>query len=213
MEPSWLFSRDTPAILASPTPASFTTPSLTANLVCRVTLAIISNIVCLVPFRLLYKNGEFAASVFILTVEIRNLFTIVFSLVWSNDDMENWWPGYGLCDAYPYVFNFTLALYSTCLLAIMRNLAHQVGLLRVNPLTVREKRRRNIIQALIMFPLPIVQLALTWPLTLQRYAIGTLAGCTWVAYPAWPYLVFFVLAPVVVALLTAVYAGMLNHRV
>jgi pheromone a factor receptor len=98
-------------------------------------------------------------------------------------------------------------LYSTCLLAIIRNLAHQVGLMRVNPMTVGERRQRNMIQALIMFPLPLVQLAFIWPLTVQRYVVGTLVGCSWAAQPAWPYLVFYVLPPVVFGFLTAGYGG------
>ncbi|KAI9166739.1 Pheromone a factor receptor [Paramyrothecium foliicola] len=212
MEPPRLFTRDSPQIMASSTGAPFTTPSLTTNLAFRVTLAILANLVSLVPLRLLYKNGEFAATVFILNVELKNMFTIVYSLMWRNDNMEAWWPGYGLCDVYPSIFNIQLALFVTCLMAIMRNLAHQVGLLRANPLTVREKRRRNLIQALIMFPLPLVQLGFTWPLTMQRYAVGTLVGCIWMAYPAWPYLVFFIIAPVIVALITAGYAILVYFR-
>lgn len=202
-----LIARDEPLILSPPSIEPYTSASLTANLVCRVTLAIIANLACLVPLRLLYKNHEFAAVVYIVTVMVKNLETILHSLLWSNDDLESWWPGYGLCDATPYVHNFCLGLFNTTLLAIMRSICQQVGFLRANPLTVREKRRRNLVQALIMFPLPLIQAALTWPLTVQRYAVGTLIGCAWVGYPTWQYLVFFIIAPAVVALVTAGYAG------
>ncbi|KAH7328490.1 pheromone A receptor-domain-containing protein [Stachybotrys elegans] len=190
----------------------YATPALTANLVLRVILAVVANILCLVPLRLLYRNGELAAVVFIVNVELRNLMTICYSLLWRDNDMDNWWPGWGLCDLHPYIYNLSLALYSTCLLAIMRNLAHQVGLMRAHPLTVKEKRRRNLIQAFIMLPLPLVQLAFVWPLTLNRFSVTTVVGCTWQAYPAWPYLVFFVLGPVIVALLTTMYAILIYVR-
>ncbi len=185
----------------------FVTPSLTANLAVRIVLGVVANLVCLVPLRLLYRNGEFAAVVFIVVVEIKNIFTIVMAALWHTDDMESWWPGYGLCDIEPFIYNGCAGIYVTCLLAIMRNLAHQVGIMRANPLTVREKRRRNLFQALIIFPLPIVQLAFTWPLAAQRYAIGPLMGCSWVPYSAWPYLVFFVIAQLVISIVAAIYAG------
>lgn len=196
-----------PFIITAPSVPPYTTPALTANLVLRVLLAIVGNLVCLAPLRLLWRNSELAAVIFIINVELRNLETVVFSLIWSNDDVDNWWPGYGLCDGDPYFRNFNIMLFATCMLAITRNLAHQVSLMRAHPLTVKEKRRRNLVQALIMFPLPIIQVAFTWPVTAQRYGVATLAGCIWIAYSTWPFLVFFVLAPVVVSVVTVGYAS------
>lgn len=206
-EAAHLYARGDALIIATPSVEPYTTSALTANLVFRVMLGTIANLVILVPLRLLYRNGELAAVVFIINIWLKNLQTVIYALIWRNDDMENWWPGYGLCDFSSFFHNFTICLFATCLLAIMRNLAHQVGLLNANPLTVKEKRKRNLIQALIMFPLPIIQLALTWPLTAQRYAVGTLIGCSWVGYGAWPYLVFFILVPLLISLLTVCYAG------
>lgn len=195
-------------ILAPSPPAITTSPSLTANLVCRLLLAIVANTICLVPLRLLYRNGELAAVVFILNIEFKNLETIVSALLWRDDDVSAWWPGYGLCDVDAYFHNASIGLFVTCLLAMMRNLAGQVGLLRANALTVQEKRRRNLVQALIIFPFPLLQVAMTWPLTAQRYLVGTLMGCSWIPHPSWPYLLVFVLPPPIFALLTACYAGM-----
>ncbi|KAJ3494171.1 hypothetical protein NLG97_g4252 [Lecanicillium saksenae] len=173
-----------PLFMVTTNDPPYVTPSLTANLIVRVILGIIANLVCLVPLRLLYRNGEFAAVVFIIVVEIKNIFTILMALIWRTDDMESWWPGYGLCDVQQFVS----------------------GILRANPLTVREKRRRNFIQALIIFPLPIVQLAFTWPLAAQRYMVGTLMGCSWVPSSTWPYLLFFVIAELVMSVVAAIYA-------
>lgn len=202
-----LFGRDDLSIIKSPGPGTTITPSLTANLVCRVLFGIIANFACIVPLKNLYRNGEFAAVVFIANIQVSNLDTIINALIWRDDDTSKWWSGQGFCDVSPYYTNFLNALFGTCLLAIMRNLAQQVGLLRANLLSVQEKRRRNLVQALIMFPLPILQVAWVWPLTMQRYAVATLVGCSWVAWPAWPYMAFFVIAPVVVALITSGYAS------
>ncbi|KAG6001775.1 hypothetical protein E4U21_003820 [Claviceps maximensis] len=209
----WLDPRGTTTVVAMVEPvAPFTNPALTANLVCRVFLAVIANLTCLVPLRLLYKNGEFAAVVFILNLEIKNLDTIVNSLIWRNDNIRSWWPGYGWCDVDAYIQNLSIGLYTTCLLAMVRNLAQQVGLMRANALTVQERRRRNLIQALIIFPFPIIQLAMTWPLTAQRYLIGTLIGCYWNPHPSWPFLLLFVLPPPIFALITTGYAVLIYKR-
>ncbi|EGX96841.1 a-pheromone receptor PreA [Cordyceps militaris CM01] len=201
-----------PIFAIGPSDPPYTSPSLTANLVARVVLGVVANLVCLVPLRLLYRNGEFAAAVFIVVVEVKNVFTILMALLWQTDDLASWWPGYGLCDIEPFVYNGCAGIFVTCLLAIMRNLAHQVGVLRANPMTVREKRRRNLIQALIIFPLPILQMALTWPLAARRYAVGTLMGCSWVPSSTWPFLVFFVIAQLVVSVVAAIYAVMTFFR-
>lgn len=195
-----------PLIIAIPGPGPYTTPALTANLFFRVFLAIVANLVCLVPLRLLHRNGEFAAVVFILSVELKNLETILNSLIWRNDDVESWFPGYGLCDMGSFFDNFINGVYATCLLAIMRNLAQQVGLMRVNPMTAGEKRQRNLVQALIIFPVPLLMVGMTWPLSAQRYAVGTLVGCLWVAHSSWPYLITFVLPHILIPLATAAYA-------
>ncbi|KAG6283157.1 hypothetical protein E4U48_001513 [Claviceps purpurea] len=84
--------------------------------------------------------------------------------------------------------------------------------MRASALTVQERRRRNLYQALIIFPYPIVQLAMTWPVASQRYIVGTLIGCSWNPHTSWPYLVFFVLPPPVFALITAGYAVLIFKR-
>jgi pheromone a factor receptor len=181
--------------------------TLKVNLIMRVSLGIIANLVSVVPLKHLYHGGEFAAVVFIGNLIFVNFKNIINALIWRNDNTDDWWPGYGLCDINPYLHNITVSLYVTCLLAIMRNLAQQVGLLRANPLTVRERRRRNLVQALIMFPLPIVQLAFVWPLTSQRFVVATLVGCAWSGWPSWPYIFLFAAAPVFISVITAGYAS------
>ncbi|KAL7927984.1 pheromone A receptor domain-containing protein [Trichoderma austrokoningii] len=203
-----LSPRDAPGLAISGSlPDVFTTPSLTANLVCRVLFAFIANLVCLVPLRLLYRNGELAAVIFILVVEVQNFENIINSLIWHNDDVASWWQGYGFCDVDPHIRNFGIGLFSTCLLAIMRNLAIQIGNMRASPLTKKEKTQRNIVQALIIFPMPLMLVVWTYPLASQRYIIGTLTGCSWSMSHSWPYIIFYVVCPVVTILLTTGYAS------
>lgn len=197
---------DQPFVAPFPNPEPYSTPGSQADLYLKLVFSCIGNLVCLIPMRNLYRHGEFAAVLFIIIVEIRNIQTFIYGLLWPNNNMDGWWLGWGLCDIHPFIYNASIGLFATCLLAIMRNLAHQVGLLRVNPLTIKERRRKNVIQALIIFPLPIIMLAFTWPLTSQRYVIAGGMGCMWTLVPAWPAIVFFALGPVVVATITVFYA-------
>lgn len=203
-----LVPRGTPQIvLLGPAPDVSTTPALTANLICRVLFALIGNLICVVPLRLLYRNGELAAALFILVVQLQNFESAVNALIWHNDDVDSWWPGYGFCDVDSHVRNFTIGLFNSCLLAIMRNLALQIGNMRASPLTKKEKTRRNIVQALIIFPLPLLQAVWTYPLAQQRYYIGTLTGCSWANSRSWPYAVFDIFLPTMMPFLTAGYAS------
>ncbi|RDA91418.1 hypothetical protein CP533_6905 [Ophiocordyceps camponoti-saundersi (nom. inval.)] len=186
--------------------------ALTHNLVLRVTLSLVANVICLVPLHVLYRNGEFAAATFIVTVELLNFEAVINSLGWRNDDVLSWWSGHGLCDIVVHVHNAITAGFITCMLAIMRNLAQQVSLKRAAPLERSERRRRNIIQALIIFPLPILQLALTVPIAARRYTVGALVGCVWAPHPSWPHLAFFVFPPIALSVLTVGYAAVAYHR-
>ncbi|KAF9871634.1 pheromone receptor 1 [Colletotrichum karsti] len=199
-------------IIPRPATTPFTTPLLTTNLVCRVVLAFLANVVCLVPLKNLCRNGEFAAVVFITTVIFLNTDTIINSLIWRDDDIEKWWRGWVWCDVHPYIYQPALTIYATSVVAIMRNLSEQVNLLRVGPLTVIEKRKRTWLQALIIFPLPIIQLGWVYPLSGQRYTVGTLKGCLWSTTPNWVCIVFFLLPIPIVALVGGFYSSLTWRR-
>ncbi|ROT38797.1 hypothetical protein SODALDRAFT_277871 [Sodiomyces alkalinus F11] len=177
-----------------------------ANLVCRVVLGIIANIICLVPLRLLYRIGEFSAVVFVANMIGLNCLTVINALIWRDDNMTEWWPGYGWCDIHPFLYRPMMTLFTTSVLAISRNLSVQVSMLRAHPLTVREKRRKNLVQALIMFPVPLIQIAWIYPITAQRYTIATLVGCDWRVHRSWPRLVFITLPTPILSLMSGYYA-------
>ncbi|KAI0128734.1 pheromone A receptor-domain-containing protein [Xylariales sp. AK1849] len=193
-------------------PHNYTNASLEANRVCRVLFAIIGTIFCWVPFRLLSRNGEFAASVLIVDVVVMNLFTIFNSIIWHNDDWDIWWDGTGLCDIQVYLSAPMQTIYAACIFVVIRNLAQRVRLMRVNNLTRREKNRRDFIQALIIFPIPIIELAFTWFVLAQRYIIGTLVGCSATLDDSWPKILVYILPPALFAIGTVPYAFLMWKR-
>ncbi|KAI0190281.1 pheromone A receptor-domain-containing protein [Xylaria flabelliformis] len=191
--------------------APATNPGLLANLVSRVILAFASILVSWVPFRLLIRNGEFAAVVFIVDVATMNLITIVNSVIWHDDDWSTWWDGAGLCDIEVYLIAPLQTIYAASIFTIMYHLAQQVkvtGAARGRS----ERTRRNLIQAAIIFPVPLVQLIFTWFDLAQRYIIGTLIGCSAVYDASWPKILVYDAPPAVFALLAVPYAVLLWRR-
>ncbi|KAK2042204.1 pheromone receptor [Colletotrichum somersetense] len=201
------------ASLLTPDPPSapYTDAGLRANLVCRVVLAILANAACGVPLRNLCRQGELAPAVFVGTVVVANCLAAANALAWRDDDVYRWWDGRVWCDLHAYLYQPLMPLYWLSVVAITRNLAQQMDLSRAGPLSGRERRRKRLVQALIVFPLPVVQATLLYPVSSQRYRIATLTGCMWSGHPSWPLFVFF-LAPRLLAVLASVYYAVLTWR-
>jgi pheromone a factor receptor len=132
-------------------------PGLLVNFVLRVVLAFAGILISWVPLRLLVRNGEFAAVVFVVDVAIMNLITILNAAIWHDDNWSMWWDGAGLCDVEVYLSAPLQTIYAASIFAVMYHLAQQVKLSRVGR-DRREKTRRRLVQAAIIFPVPFVQL-------------------------------------------------------
>lgn len=181
--------------------------SLTTNLICRVVFSALSNMLMWVPLKLLHRNGEFAAVVFIIITMIYNAFTGINALIWRNDDTSSWWLGQGYCDVYVYINYPMTTVYTACVFANMRRLADKISLMRADSPSLHERRRRNLIEALIIFSVPLLQVAWTYPTSVHRYYILTLSGCTWWPSQTWPTVAFFTIPQPAFALGAAWYAG------
>ncbi|KAK2013244.1 pheromone receptor [Colletotrichum eremochloae] len=204
-----IFTARVSLLIPDPPSAPYTDTSLQANLVCRVVLALLANAGCWVPLRNLCRQGELAPVVFVGTVVVANCLAVVNALAWRDDDVDRWWDGRVWCDLHAYLYQPLIPLYWLSVVAITRNLAQQMGLSRAGPLSGRERRRKMLVQALIMFPLPVIQAGLLYPISSQRYRIVTLTGCMWSGHPSWPLFVFF-LAPRLLAVLASVYYAVLT---
>ncbi|KAI1119773.1 GPCR fungal pheromone mating factor [Nemania abortiva] len=186
--------------------ATATNPALLANLVFRVILAFAGILINWVPFRLLVRNGEFAAVVFIVDVAIMNLITILNSIIWHDDNWNTWWNGAGLCDIEVYLSAPLQTIYAASIFTVMYHLAQQVRLSRAGR-DRDERTRRHLVQAAIIFPVPFVQLVFTYFDLAQRYIVGTLIGCSAVYDVSWPKNVVYDAPPVVFAVLSVPYAS------
>jgi pheromone a factor receptor len=188
-------------------PPPYSSPSLQINLFFRVFLGILSVFLTFVPARLLWRNGEFGGTVICVMLIVNNLITVINALIWRDDNVQDWWAGYGWCDFLTYAFFALHTAFNISLFEIMRGLATKVALNRAVRPTRSERRRQHIISALVIFTVPAIQAILTYWTTISRYNISTLAGCNAIYYPNWIYLVFYILPTPVFAVLAAYAAG------
>ncbi|EHA50795.1 hypothetical protein MGG_06452 [Pyricularia oryzae 70-15] len=157
--------------------AELASPGLVVDLVLRVSLATVAIIATWVPFRLLWRSGEFAAALLAANIIITNFITIIQALIWRDDAALDGYRGQGWCDVQAYINIPLSTMYATSIFAVIQHVSAQVSLRRATGLSRAEKRRRNLIQALIIFPVPIIQVALSYPVHAYRYSITTLQGC------------------------------------
>jgi pheromone a factor receptor len=169
----------------------YSNTSMEINLFFRVFLGLVANIAYWVPMRVLWKNGEFAASVWCVINMILNVYYVVNALIWRNDNVQTWFDGRGWCDLQIYTVYPFQTIYAACVFTIMHNLATKVGMMRATSLSSSEKRRRNIREALILFIIPLLQVIMTYFVLEQRFNVATLIGCRNIYHRNWVYVIIF----------------------
>ncbi|KAL2022301.1 hypothetical protein VTK56DRAFT_5699 [Thermocarpiscus australiensis] len=190
----------------------YTYPALQVNLFFRVFLGLVSLFVTWIPARLLWRNGEFSGAVLCVTLMMINFLTVVNALIWRDNNVQEWYAGYGWCDFQAYAYFGLDTAFNISLFEIHRGLACKVRLNRAVALTYSEKRRQLIISALVIFTVPFIQIVLTYFVMIGRYSISTLAGCVPIYYPSWMLLVFYVLPTPIFIVAAAVMASLTFYR-
>lgn len=177
------------------------------NIILRCILHFAAVVVCVVPMHLFCRSSELAGATLVVSGVIMNLYHLINTLTWHNDDIANWPRAYGWCDIQlaSGVPLETLVAASTC--AILRNVANQISSLRATALRDSEKRRKNLTHALIIFPIPLVQVILYFFVIGMRYNISGIIGCQAVFQTNWVFLVFFLLPCPIFSLCAGYYAG------
>ena len=183
-----------------------TDPSLTANCVCRLVFGSLALLASWIPFKLLRRNGEFAACVMVSVNWILVLFLVVNAAIWTSDDIETSWAGRGWCDIQMYGQFAMTTVYSACVCTIMRRLARQVGDLRTAGLSAREKRNRLFVESLITFPIPVLQVCLTPFVQAHPYTLMPVTGCGKALDGNVIYLMFYIVPSPIYTAAACIYA-------
>lgn len=183
-----------------------TTPQL-LNIIFRSVLHFAAILACVVPMHIFCRGGELAGAALVASAAIMNLYHLANTLTWHNDDIASWPLAYGWCDIQlaSTVPLETLVAASTC--AILRNVANQISLLRATSLTGNERRRKNLIHGLMIFPVPLLQGVLYFFIIVMRYNISGIIGCQAVFLNNWVFLVFFLLPCPIFSLCAGYFAG------
>ncbi|KAK3990614.1 pheromone A receptor-domain-containing protein [Cladorrhinum sp. PSN332] len=190
----------------------YTYPALQVNLFFRVFLGILSLLITWIPGRLLYRNGEFSGMMLCAIAMIINLQTVLNSLIWRNDNVSSWYDGRGWCDLQTYLLFPLSTAFNICLFEVMRGLAAKCAIDRVTSLNSHERKRHRIISAFVIFTVPLIQMALTYPLSVGRYNVSTLVGCNVFYMPNWIFLLFYVIPTPMFIIGAAVMAGVTFYR-
>ncbi|KUI65412.1 Pheromone a factor receptor [Cytospora mali] len=182
------------------------------NFIFRCILNFGSALACWVPMRLFYKNGELAGTTMVIAIAILNFYYFINTLMWPNDDIANWPKGYGWCDIQLASWVPVETLNAAAVCAILHNVFNQVSVMRASGLSGNEKRRKHLIQALIIFPIPVLQFILYYFIIAIRYNISGIIGCQAVFDGDWVFLVFYLLPCPVFAAIAAYFAALIWWR-
>jgi hypothetical protein len=191
--------------VAAPQPGP--NPHLTANLVARLVLCPVAVLLSWVPLRVLWRKGEFTACVMTINNCVLIFYTLVNAAVWHDQDIASWWDGHGWCDLQTYTVFPMTTVFCACVCAIMRRLALTIGQMRTTTQSAREKRSQILAEALIIFPVPLIQVAMTYLVQLIRYTVMPVNGCGRAYDGNVIYLLFFVLPTPIFTAAACVYAG------
>lgn len=178
-----------------------------ANITFRLSLNIGAAFACWIPVRLFYRNRELAGAAMVTATAILNFYYGINSIIWPNNDVKTWFKGYSWCDIQLVLWMPLQTMNAAAICAVMQNIANQVSLMRASGLTGHEKRRKHIVQALIIFPVPALQAILYYFTIGMRYNISGVIGCQAVFQNNWVFLVFFLLPCPIFAVAAAYFAG------
>lgn len=168
-------------------------PGMLANITIRCVVNLLAVAACWVPMRLFQRMGELAGMTMVAAMALLNFYYAVNAMIWHDDNIGSWSEGYGWCDVQLVSWIPLETLNAAAIYAIIHNIANQVSLTRATGLEGQEKRRKQISQALIIFPVPLLQVVLYYFVIPMRYNISGVVGCQAVFEANWVFLVFFVL--------------------
>ncbi|CAN8097230.1 unnamed protein product [Discula destructiva] len=184
------------------------TPLMTTNIVFRFVLNLGAAFACWVPLNLFYRHRELAGAAMVMATAIMNFYYGINSIIWPNNDIASWFGGFVWCDVQLALWTPLETINAAAICAVMQNIANQVSLMRASSLTPQEKRRKHMVQALIIFSVPVLQLILYYFTIGMRYNISGIVGCQAVFQANWVFLVAFILPCPLFAVAAAYFAAL-----
>lgn len=183
------------------------------NIILRCLLHFAAVVLCVVPMHLFCRSGELAGATLVASGVVMNLYHFCNTITWYNDDIASWPRAYGWCDLQVATTSPLEAMVAASTCAILRNVSNSIMSLRTTELRKSERRRKNLIHALIIFPIPFLQVILYFFVIERRFNILGIIGCRGSFKTNWVFLIFFLLPCPIFAFCAGYYASKpINHK-
>jgi pheromone a factor receptor len=148
------------------------------------------------------RNRNLAAASLILWIMILNLINLINAMIWPTDDIETWWPGYGLCDVEVRLFVGSSVALPGALACIMRGLANVLNTQAQVLVPSKRQRFRNVLfEVTLCIITPLSMMAIYYVAQDKRYYIWGISGCNQSVDYSWVgIVVVFLPAPLLMVL-------------
>lgn len=172
--------------------------------------SIFALIILIVPLKTHLRVKSVGFCAVILYVQLMNLMTFINAIIWTNQDYDSWWIGYGLCDVEIKIKAIVGTGAPCAILCITRGLARVFD---PDSRVVHETKaiiiRRRLMDLGICFGLPLVQIGLHYITQINRYYLEPVGGCVTSYDNSWPTILIFFVWPPLFSLINCYYASKL----
>ncbi|TAQ90611.1 hypothetical protein B7494_g1076 [Chlorociboria aeruginascens] len=189
-------------------PGSTVDTQVLGNAIALPLFAAVGILITIVPLRSLYRVKNIAACTLIITAMVLNIMTFVNALIWPTDNFDTWWKGVGLCDVEVAVRTPLFTLVTSSTMCITRLLARALDTDNAMLHETKAMRLRTLmIECLLVFTIPVLEVALHYLIQAQRFEVATIYGCADILDYSWPTLVIMHIWPPIFAIATCFYAS------
>jgi pheromone a factor receptor len=176
--------------------------------VALATLSLLFAILIIPPMIWHFSNRNIGATALILWLLVLNLQNSLNAILWSHDDVTNWFGGNVLCDIEVKIMVAVATGVPSSVACILRALARVMDTERVSlGLTKSQRRRGYAVDLLWCAGFPALQMFFYYIVQTSRYYIVGIAGCTPAVSRSWVTDLLIIAPPVMWTVLGSFYAG------
>lgn len=125
-----------------------------------------------------FHNRNIGATALVAWTAILLLFNFINAILWSSDDVDQWYNGIGLCDLEVKIMVASEVGRAASLACILRALAAVLDTSRTSLIeTGSQRRRRCTIDLICCLGLPLLQMLFHYVVQTRRYDIYGISGC------------------------------------
>jgi pheromone a factor receptor len=178
------------------------------NAILLPVLAFPAWILCIPPFVWHASQRNVAAASLILWIMLINFCNSINPLLWSHDNITEWWDGNVLCDIEVRLFIGSGVGLASCVAMIMRKLA---TVMDTRNITIAPSRaqvlREKMLDYLWCWAFPALMMLVYYIVQWCRYFLFGISGCVVVYDSSWPSVVLGPMPGTIAICFAAYYAG------